>query len=115
MKYQGGPMAEVNLSIRQVKRDITDLVNRVASRGERIVVLSHGRPKAVLMGFEEYERLEQERVRESLKKWQAWLAESERLATAILERRRGKPLDVDTLWEAVKMDQETRDDQILGR
>jgi prevent-host-death family protein len=107
-------MAEINLSVRQVKRDITDLINRVASRGERIVVLSQGHPKAVLMGFEEYERLERERMGEDLANWRAWLAESDLLATAILERRQGEPLDVDALWEAIKADQEIRDDQVLG-
>ena len=41
-------MSEIQVSIGQVKRDISDLVNRVAYRGDRVVLTSRGKPKAVL-------------------------------------------------------------------
>ena len=45
------------VSIGQVKRDISELVNRVSYAGERIILTSRGKPKAVLINIEDYERL----------------------------------------------------------
>jgi prevent-host-death family protein len=108
-------MAETRVSIGRVKRDISDLVNRVAYGGERIVLTSRGKPKAAIVSIDDYERLEQEEVEKSLAQWEAWLAESEKLAADILARRQGKPLDVDALWEAARADLEERDARTLGR
>lgn len=105
---------EKHVSIGQVKRDISDLVNRVAYGGERIVLTSRGRPKAALVSIEDYQRLQQEATSAGLARWQAWLAESNRLAATILERRHGVPLDVDRLWEGARAEQEARDEQTLG-
>ncbi|HUX77192.1 MAG TPA: type II toxin-antitoxin system Phd/YefM family antitoxin [Anaerolineae bacterium] len=107
-------MPEIRVAIGQVKRDLSDLVNRVAYGGERILLTSRGKPKAALVSFEDYQRLEQERASQDLARWQAWLAESEKLAADILERRGGVPLDVDALWQAARADLEARDDKILG-
>jgi hypothetical protein len=46
--------------------------------------------------------------------WQTWLAESRALATEILTRRQGKPLDVDALWQDTRADLEARDEHIFG-
>jgi prevent-host-death family protein len=47
----------VQISIGQVKRDISELVNRVAYGGERIVLTSRGKPKAVLVSMSDYEHI----------------------------------------------------------
>lgn len=47
----------VQISIGQVKRDISELVNRVAYGGERIVLTSRGKPKAVLVSVSDYEQM----------------------------------------------------------
>jgi prevent-host-death family protein len=108
-------MPETYISIGRVKRDISDLVNRVAYRGERIVLTSRGKPKAALVSIEDYQRLEQEQTSQELAHWQAWLAESESLTAKILERRNGELLDVDALWQAARAELEARDAQVLGR
>ena len=105
---------EIRVAIGQVKRDLSDLVNRVAYGGERILLTSRGKPKAALVSFEDYQRLEQEHASQDLARWQAWLAESEKLTADILERRRGVPLDVDAMWQAARTDLEARNDKILG-
>jgi prevent-host-death family protein len=111
----GGTVAEVRVSIGQVKRDISDLVNRVAYRGERIVLTSRGKPKAVMVSLEDYERIKQDTEKDREARWQAWLAASDALAARILERRGGEPLDVDAIWRETRADLEARDDSILGR
>ena len=75
---------------------------------------SRGKPKAALVSLEDYERLKQKRKNQDLARYQAWLADSERLAASILERRQGQPLDVETLWQAARADLEARDDRLLS-
>jgi prevent-host-death family protein len=50
---------ERQISIGQVKRDVSELVNRVAYAGERIVLTSRGKPKAAIISMADYERLVQ--------------------------------------------------------
>ena len=107
-------MAETWVSIGRVKRDISELVYRVAYGGERIVLTSRGKPKAALVSMDDYERLERGRASQDLSRWQAWQADCEALATDILWRRGGVPLDVDALWAAARADREARDDHVLG-
>lgn len=47
------------VSIGRVKRDVSDLVNRVAYGGERIILTSRGKPKAALVSIDDLERLRQ--------------------------------------------------------
>ena len=112
-------MTEMQVSIGRVKRDISDLVNRVAYGGERIVLTSRGKPKAALVSIEDYERLEQERESQArqarLAHWQAWLRDAKALSADILRRRDGESLDVDTLWEQARADLEARDDRAFSR
>lgn len=49
--------ANERVSIGRVKRDVSDLVNRVAYGGERIILTSRGKPKAALVSIEDLERL----------------------------------------------------------
>ena len=108
-------MSEIHVSIGRVKRDISDLVNRVAYRGDRVVLTSRGKPKAVLVSVEEYARLKLEQPEDETARWRAWLAESAALGAEILARRGGQQPDVDALWQAARADLEERDTQHLGR
>lgn len=97
-------MTETKVAIGQVKRDISELVNRVAYGGERVVLTSRGKPKAALVSMEDYERLLEEDAGENLAHWQMWLNENEKLTAEILARREGESFDVDALWEAARAD-----------
>jgi prevent-host-death family protein len=105
---------QTQISIGQVKRDLSELLNRVAYGGERIVLTSRGKPKAAIVSMEDYERLEQEGVAARLARWEAWVAQSDALAAEILARRGGEPIDVEALLDAVRADRDERDAQILG-
>jgi prevent-host-death family protein len=107
-------MTDTHVSIGQVKRDISELVNRVAYGGERIVLTSRGKPKAAIVSMEDYERLEQAEGAARVARWDAWVAQSNALAAEILARRGGEPIDVDALWDAVRAEREERDAEILG-
>ena len=94
----------LQVSIGQVKRDISELVNRVAYQGERIVLTSRGRPKAVLVSVEDFARLQQ--AEQGVAGRAAWMAEAQALAERIRQRRGGQGIDVDALLTA---DQDERD------
>jgi len=107
-------MAETKVAIGQVKRDMSELVNRVAYGGERIVLTSRGKPKAALVSLDDYERLQQEQVRERVERYRVWVDETNSLASEILEGRGGEPVDVDELMTASREELEARDEQALG-
>jgi prevent-host-death family protein len=93
------------VSIGQVKRDISELVNRVAYAGERIIITSRGKPKAVLVSMDDYERLLRSENRAN--EVQAWLNQARALASQI-ETRRGQPMGVDAILSADREDLESR-------
>jgi prevent-host-death family protein len=93
------------VSIGQVKRDISELVNRVTYAGERIILTSRGKPKAALISMEDYERLLKSESRATdIKKW---LAETRAFSSKV-EKRRGGPVDVDAILDASRNDLEDR-------
>lgn len=107
-------MSELLVSIGCVKRDISEIVNRVAYGGQRVVLTSRGKPKAALVSYEDYQRLQQAETDQSGARWAAWRAESQQLLADILARRAGEPLDLDALWQAARADLEARNEPTLG-
>ena len=106
---------ERRISIGQAKSDLSDVVNRVAYGGERIILTSRGRPKAAIVSIEDYGCLEQERQGNVLAQWELWLAQSEELAADVLERRDNRPLELDVLWQAARADLEDCDAQVPAK
>lgn len=103
-------MQETDASIGQVKRDISELVNRVAYGEERVILTSRGRPKAVLIGMKDYQRLVQTESTERLARWKLWREQANQLSHDILERRKGEFVDVDAIWQATRADLEERNE-----
>lgn len=94
----------IQVSIGQVKRDISELVNRVSYAGERIILTSRGKPKAVLINIEDYEKLLRSENRPA--EIQKWLADTRSISLKI-EERKGQ-IDVDALLAANREDLEQR-------
>ena len=88
----------LEVSIGLAKRDISALVNRVAYQGERIILTSRGRPKAVLVSLADYEKIQQ--TEQGLPSRSGWLAEGQTLAARIKERLGNAEIDVDALINA---------------
>ena len=103
------------VSIGEVKRDISDLVNRVAYRHERIILTSRGKPKAVLVSVEDYTRLLEQERQTQRTQWQTWMQRADELSQEILRERNSEPLDISTIVEAAKADLEERHDDIFTR
>ena len=107
-------MTQTHISIGQVKRDISDLVNRVAYGGERIVLTSRGKPKAAIVSMEDYDRLRMADDTGILSHLGAWFEESDRLASRMLAKRAGKLFDADSWIAQAKADLEERHDFLRG-
>lgn len=85
------------VSMGQVKRDISDQVNRVAYSGERIVLTSRGKPKAVIVSLDDYARLKEAEEKTQIKYREKWLADSRSLAIQIRESHGNKLIDIDAI------------------
>ena len=105
---------DVWVSIGQVKRDISELVDRVACGKERIILTSRGKPKAVIINLEDYDRLNRLAAGDNLDEWQTWLAENGALNKAILNRRQGQAPNTNELWDALRSELEANDDYLFG-
>jgi prevent-host-death family protein len=107
-------MSETQVNIGKTTRNISELINRVAFGGERIIFTSRGKPKAVLVSLEDYQQLQHVESIKQETQWQNWQKRTAELSARILARRGGEPLDLDATWLAEKADQEARDDAISG-
>lgn len=99
---------ELRIAIGQVRRDISELVNRVAYGGERVILTSRGRPKAALVSLDDLEQLRDRAKEQSKTAWQEWKRESARLNEVILAETEGVPPDIDRSLEAARADLEGR-------
>lgn len=104
---------DATVSIGKVKRDISELVNRVAYGGERIVLTSRGKPKAVLVNVEDYRRLQAQEQSNALQQWDEWMAQARQLSAEILARRQGQPIDVAQIEQAARAVLEGRWDELF--
>jgi prevent-host-death family protein len=122
VQHQEGSVAEAvveeQVSIGRVKRDISELVNRVAYGKERVVLTSRGKPKAALVSMADYAHLreleEGEARAQRLAKLEEWFKQVDELNAQILARRGGVPVDVDRSLREAKADLEHRGDWLSG-
>lgn len=105
-------MTEFQVSIGQVKREISELLNRVAFGGEKIVLTSRGKPKAVIVSLADYERIQHTETQSQWSQWEAWLAANAALTARVLAERQGEPLDVEAIWAQTRADLEERHDYL---
>jgi prevent-host-death family protein len=102
-------MDQPTVSIGQVKRDISKLVNRVAFGGERIILTSRGQPKAALISIEDLQVLEQTGQQKARR--MAALDRAQALGERIRAERPAH--DVDSV-ELLRRLREERMDELLG-
>ncbi|HFC12802.1 MAG TPA: type II toxin-antitoxin system Phd/YefM family antitoxin [Anaerolineae bacterium] len=106
-------MNEFQVSIGDVKRDISQLLNRVAYGHERIVLTSRGKPKAVIVSLADYTHIQQTENLAQVAQWEQWVAANRALTTQILAERDGQPVDVDTILQESRADREERHAYLL--
>lgn len=106
-------MSESQVSVGQVKREISELLNRVAFGGERIVLTSRGKPKAVIVSLQDYARIQEAEAQPQMRQWENWLAANKALTERILAERGGEFLDVEAIWAEARTELEERHDYLF--
>jgi len=53
-------MTTMKINIREAREKFSDIINRVSYKGERIVLMSRNKPKALIVGLEEAELIKDE-------------------------------------------------------
>lgn len=101
-------MIQTHVPIGQIKKDISELINRVAYGGERVILTSRGKPKAAIVSLEDVHTLEESADVERVAWWEKWLAENEKLSQQILSENQTDTKAFDALWDAVRAEKEER-------
>lgn len=102
------------IPIGQMKRDISEMINRVAYGNERIILTSRGKPKAVLVSMKDYQTLQSLRTPEQTRLI-TWMQNTQALARDIREKLGGSLVDMEALLDQNRNDLEERDAWITGR
>ena len=105
---------EAQIAIEQAKRNISDLINRVAYGGERVILTCEGRPKAVLVSLADLQQLRGRDREQRRSAWQEWLTKSARINQVILAETRCLHPDIDQLLEAARADLEEKAARFSG-
>ncbi len=74
------------------------------------MLTSRNKPKAAIVSMADYERLIQAETNHKVALWNAWQAESDKLATEILAENNGISFDVEGAWREARAELEGRND-----
>jgi prevent-host-death family protein len=103
------------IGIAQIKRNISNIVNRVAFGQERIILTSRGKPKAALVSIEDLQKLEMlgnTTSSPSSAQQKAALAMAQAVREMTLTRRGGEPFS--DVSEDLRRLREERDLELAG-
>jgi len=58
-------MTTMKVNVREAREKFSEIINRVSYKGERVVVMSRNKPKALIVGLEEAELFKDEPVKKA--------------------------------------------------
>ena len=58
-------MTTMKINIREARERFSEIINRVSFKGERVVLMSRNKPKALIVGLEEAELFKDEPMRKA--------------------------------------------------
>ena len=58
-------MTTMKINIREAREKFSEIINRVSYKGERVVLMSRNKPKALIVGLEEAELYKDEPLRKA--------------------------------------------------
>ena len=104
---------KVRISIGELKRDLSGVINQAAYGKERIVIVSRGKPKAAMISMEDLERLQ--RINSYDREAQiAWLARADALRERTRRWQAAHGIEPQDSAEILRQLREERVDEILG-
>jgi prevent-host-death family protein len=102
----------LEISVSELKRDLSGVINRAAYGKQRVIIVSRGKPKAAMISIEDLhllESLNQEGY--AGERWRAWLARADALRERTKAGQETGPIDS---VEILRQLREERADDILG-
>jgi prevent-host-death family protein len=98
-------MTTMKINIREARERFSEMIHRVSYKGERVIVMSRNKPKAVIVGLEEAELFKDEPMRkarrllqlEQIKKVRERLALKRVRSDSVHELRRSREKRLATL------------------
>lgn len=104
-------MLEHTVTLTDLKQNLGEFIKRAAYRGERIVLLAHGKPRAALISIEDLEFLQSmEKGQDKNKEQQFKLLEE---LTALRKQMEAEGLEVDSVTTLNEIRAE-RVDELMG-
>ena len=108
-------MSETHVSMTDLRQNLASLINRATYGGERIVLMSHGEPKAVIIGVDELRRLEQQGDEETRRRQFAQtLATARELREHVRHWQEEHDIEAEDSVETLRRLREERDDELAG-
>lgn len=109
-------MNETRVSMTELRQNLANLINRAAYGGERIVLVSHGEPKAAIVGIQDLRRLEANGSTRAAQKDQNAhvLAAADLLRERIRHWQETHGIIVEDSVETLQLLRESRDDELSG-
>lgn len=107
-------MSETRMSLTDLRQHLASAINRAAYAGERIVLISHGEPKAIIVGIDEWRKLEQQAGahHESAEGFPLALAAADQLRAQVAAWQTTHQVTAESAEETLQSLREGRDDDL---
>lgn len=107
-------MSETQMSLTDLRQHLATVINRAAYGGERIVLVSHGEPKAIIVGIAEWRRLETRATAEHADAavWSQALAVADQLRERIAHWQSTQQVQPESVDDTLQALREEHDDAI---
>lgn len=107
-------MSETEMSLTDLRQQLATAINRAAYGGERIVLVSHGEPKAIIVGIDEWRRLEQRANAEhgSTEVFRQALATADQLREQIAQWQATQSVTAERVEDTLRSLREGHDDDL---
>jgi len=102
----------LEISVSELKRDLSGVINRAAYGKQRVIILSRGKPKAAMISIEDLRLLESLSQKKTRQVRQMAALEATRAVRAEIAQQIGGPLPDSS--EELRQLREERVDEILG-
>ncbi len=107
-------MAEIQVTMTELKRSLGELVNRAAYGREWVVLVAHGRPKAAIVSMEDLEMLRRLRQGEAPAPRAARLEDLDALRERIRRRWEAEGIEPVDSADMIREVREERTDELAG-
>jgi prevent-host-death family protein len=118
IKVRGRQMGTIEVTMTQLRQGLGELVNRAAFGGERVILVSHGAPRAAIISIEDLIHLEQGVQQGSRSAQQGRYTEALTGAHVVRERiqqwQTENHVAPQSVTDILRELREERDDEILG-